>query len=115
LVEGKMKKELSRDAADRLIQDLMQGNYQEILPLLQQHIREEQPQHGPQDTPRKRALSEKEAADYLGISAHTLRQGRCDGQREGRMPIPPHYKIGKKIIYMEDELAVWLLKFRIVA
>ena len=50
-------------------------------------------------TPR-RGLSEAEAADYIGISRSSLRQGRMDGKRENRMPPPPFARLGRKIVYL---------------
>ena len=60
-----------------------------------------------------RALSESEAATYLGISKITLRQGRCEGKRDNRMPPPPYVKIGRKILYLRDDLDRWLEMYRV--
>ena len=61
----------------------------------------------------KRGMSEREAAIYLGIPMNSLRQGRCDGARDGRMPPPPYLKISRKIVYLRDDLDRWLEQFRI--
>ncbi len=60
-----------------------------------------------------RAMSEQDAAAYLGISRVTLRQGRCEGRRENRMPPPPYVKIGRKILYIVEDLDRWLTSFRV--
>ncbi len=61
----------------------------------------------------KRALSEIEAAEYTGLSRSTLRQGRMDGQREGRIPCPPHVKVGRKVLYLIEDLDGWLESHRV--
>lgn len=62
----------------------------------------------------KRAISEKEAAKYLGIAATTLRQGRCEGRRDNRIPPPPYCKIGtRKIVYLISDLDKWLEDHRV--
>ncbi len=61
-----------------------------------------------------RALSECDAAIYLGISRISLRQGRCEGKRENRMPPPPYVRLGRrKIVYLRDDLDSWLEKYRV--
>lgn len=60
-----------------------------------------------------RAMSESDAATYLGISSISLRQGRCDGRRENRMPPPPYVKIGRRILYLRDDLDRWLETYRV--
>lgn len=60
------------------------------------------------DNNEKRGFSSKEAAEYLGIAESTLRQGRMDGRRENRILPPPYIKCGKKIIYLRDDLDLWL-------
>jgi len=42
-------------------------------------------------------LSEVETAAYLGMSRSFLRQGRMNGDREGRTPTPPYLRIGRII------------------
>lgn len=56
----------------------------------------------------KRGLTEAEAADYSGISRSALRQGRMNGCRECRMPTPPFVRLGRKILYLRDDLDRWL-------
>jgi hypothetical protein len=58
-------------------------------------------------------LTEIQASIYLGISRATLRQGRCEGRREKRMPPPPFVRLGRKIIYLRTDLDRWLESYRI--
>jgi len=60
-----------------------------------------------------RGMSEEEAAKYIGIPQNSLRQGRCDGPRPGRMPIPPFVRLGRRIIYLRDDLDKWLEDHRV--
>lgn len=64
------------------------------------------------DADQKRGLTEPEAAIYLGVSRSTLRHGRCEGERDGRMPPPPFVRLGRKIIYLRDDLDAWLSQNR---
>jgi hypothetical protein len=59
-----------------------------------------------------RGMTEEQAAVYLGISRSTLRHGRCEGARRNRMIPPPFVKLGRKIVYLKDDLDTWLLKHR---
>ncbi len=59
-------------------------------------------------------LTEIQAALYLGISRASLRQGRCEGRRDNRMPPPPYIKIGRKILYLRIDLDCWLTTYRVV-
>lgn len=61
----------------------------------------------------KRGLSSSEAAKYLGISDSALRQSRMNGWRDNRLPPPPFVKIGRKVLYLRDDLDRWLEKHRI--
>lgn len=56
----------------------------------------------------RRGYSEEEAAHYLGISRASLRQGRMEGRRENRLPPPPYVRLGRKILYLKDDLDRWL-------
>ena len=60
----------------------------------------------------RRGLSEAEAADYVGMSRSFLRQARMDGKRLNRTPGPPFLKIGRKVLYLADDLDDWLLEHR---
>ena len=58
-----------------------------------------------------RALSEREAARYIGMSRSFLAQSRMDGHREGRTPAPPFIKIGRSVRYLREDLDAWLDSF----
>jgi len=60
-----------------------------------------------------RTLSEKEASIYLGVSRITLRQGRCEGRRDNRMAPVPYLKLGRKILYLVEDLDAYLLTYRV--
>lgn len=59
-----------------------------------------------------KALTEYEAAKFIGMSRSYLRQSRMNGNREGRTPAPPWLKIGRSIRYRVDDLDSWLDQFR---
>lgn len=61
---------------------------------------------------KRRGLSEAEAAEYIGMSRSFLRQARMDGKRKNRTPGPPYTKIGRKILYLKDDLDTWLEQHR---
>jgi len=56
----------------------------------------------------KRALSEAQAACYIGMSRSFLRQDRMNGHRENRTPGPRFIRIGKRIRYLVDDLDAFL-------
>lgn len=58
-----------------------------------------------------RALNEKEAGRYIGMSRSFLAQSRMDGPREGRTPAPPFVKIGRSVRYLREDLDGWLDSF----
>ena len=58
-----------------------------------------------------RALSEIEAANYIGMSRSFLAQSRMDGKRDSRTPAPPFIKIGRSVRYLRDDLDHWLNSF----
>ncbi len=58
------------------------------------------------------ALTEQQAAHYLSMSRSYLRQGRMNGDREGRTPTPTYYKIGRSVRYKKTDLDSWLEQFR---
>jgi hypothetical protein len=60
-----------------------------------------------------RGMSENDAAVYIGVARISLCQGRCEGRRENRMPPPPYIKLGRKILYLKDDLDRWLEMYRI--
>lgn len=59
----------------------------------------------------KRALTEAETSNYIGMSRSYLRQSRMDGHRENRTPAPPFIKIGRSVRYLLDDLNRWLDQF----
>jgi len=59
------------------------------------------------------AMSENDAAAYLGISRISLRQGRSDGKRSNRMPPPPFVRVGRKILYIKKDLDDFLIRHRV--
>lgn len=58
--------------------------------------------------PKRRLLTDPEAATYLGVSISFLRQGRMEGRRANRSPGPPFIKMGKAIRYDLQDLDTWL-------
>lgn len=62
-------------------------------------------------TENKRALSEIETAEYIGMSRSFLRQSRMEGNRTNRTPAPPFIKIGRAVRYLKEDLDNWLNSF----
>ncbi len=62
--------------------------------------------------PNHRLLTEKQAAPYIGMSRSFLRQSRMNGKRRNRTSGPPFLKIGRKVLYLADDLDAWLLEHR---
>ena len=60
----------------------------------------------------KRALKDKEASAYIGMSQSWLRHGRVEGTRFDRIPRPPFIKIGRSVRYLIEDLDIWLEKFQ---
>ena len=48
-------------------------------------------------------LTRAEAAAYLGVNSQTLANWACTGKVE-----IPHYKVGRKVIYMKSDLDNYL-------
>ncbi len=61
---------------------------------------------------RPRLLTEKQAAPYIGMSRSFLRQSRMNGRRQNRTAGPPFLKIGRKVLYLAEDLDAWLLEHR---
>ncbi len=61
---------------------------------------------------RPRLLTERQAAPYIGMSRSFLRQSRMNGRRQNRTPGPPFLKIGRKVLYLAEDLDTWLLEHR---
>jgi len=62
-----------------------------------------------------RAVSEGDAARYLGISQSSLRKGRMAGRRTAQMSSPPFVKMGRRVVYLIEDLDAWISTNRIVA
>ena len=62
---------------------------------------------------QKNIFTEKEAAEYTGMSRSFLRQDRMNGIRENRTPGPKFLKLGRSIRYLKEDLDDWLLKHRV--
>ena len=60
----------------------------------------------------KRVFNEKEAAIYLGVSRSSLRQGRMNGCRVGRMSTPAFVQLGRKVGYLIEDLNDFLIMNR---
>jgi predicted DNA-binding transcriptional regulator AlpA len=56
----------------------------------------------------KRALTEIETAEYIGMSRSFLRQSRMEGSRDNRTPAPKFIKIGRSVRYLIEDLDNWL-------
>lgn len=59
----------------------------------------------------KRAFTEIEASEYIGMSRSYLRQSRMDGQLGKRKPAPRFIRIGRSIRYLREDLDQWLDSF----
>lgn len=59
------------------------------------------------------ALTEKDAAHYIGMSVPFLRQSRCHGNRNNHTPAPPFIKIGRAVRYKVNDLDSWLDENRV--
>lgn len=59
----------------------------------------------------KRAFTEIETAEYIGMSRSFLRQSRMEGNRENRTPAPRFIKIGRAVRYLREDLDNWLDNF----
>lgn len=64
----------------------------------------------PSNTPC--AISEEEAARFLGISRSSLRKGRMPSRRAAQMSSPPFVKMGRRVLYLVDDLEQWLQGLR---
>ena len=58
-----------------------------------------------------RALSELEAAQYIGMSRSFLAQSRMEGHRYNRTQAPSFIKIGRSVRYLREDLDQWLDNF----
>ena len=60
---------------------------------------------------RSRALNEKQAAQYCGISISKLRNGRTKPSKPSA-DVSQHRNIGKRVVYLRDDLDAWLNEHR---
>jgi len=59
----------------------------------------------------KRAFTEIETAEYIGMSRSYLRQARMEGNRNNRTPAPKFIKVGRAVRYLKEDLDNWLDSF----
>lgn len=59
----------------------------------------------------KRAFTEIETAEYIGMSRSYLRQARMEGNRNNRTPAPKFIKVGRAVRYLKQDLDNWLDSF----
>ena len=59
----------------------------------------------------KRAFTEQETAEYIGMSRSFLRQSRMDGTLDNRTSAPKFIKIGRAVRYLREDLDSWLDSF----
>lgn len=56
----------------------------------------------------QRGYNETQAAKYIGMSVSFLRKDRMNGIFKDRTPGPRWGKVGKRVIYLKDDLDAWL-------
>ena len=56
----------------------------------------------------QRLISEKDAAEYIGMSAQFLRKSRMEGVRQNRTAGPPFVRIGRSVRYDLSDLEKWI-------
>lgn len=61
----------------------------------------------------KNVLTEKEAADYIGMSLSYLQHHRSNGSLKNRTAGPIFIKAGRSIRYLRKDLDNWLTKNRV--
>lgn len=59
-----------------------------------------------------RCFTEEQAANYIGMSRSFLRQARMDGPRSNRTRAPKFIKNGRKILYLKEDLDLFLDQFQ---
>ena len=75
-------------------------------------MQDKTPFNPPSWSARPSLLTEKQAAPYIGMSRSFLRQSRMNGRRQNRTAGPPFLKIGRKVLYLAEDLDSWLLEHR---
>ncbi len=58
-------------------------------------------------------VTEKEAAEMLGMSRGWLARGRMEGAARNGLDHPPYIKIGTAVRYSVDDLEAWVMANRI--
>jgi len=58
-------------------------------------------------------MTEKAAAELIGMSTAFLRAGRLHGVLGNRTPAPPHMKLGRAVRYSRADLDRWLADRRV--
>lgn len=61
----------------------------------------------------QKAVDEKVAAKYIGMSVPFLRQSRMEDALETRTPGPPYLKVGRAVRYLLEDLDAWLAAHRV--
>ena len=61
----------------------------------------------------KLIYTEKEAAQYIGMSKYFLQRDRSCGVTSGRTPGPAFIKMGRSVRYLKDDLDQWINQHRI--
>jgi len=65
-----------------------------------------------QTSVKRRLLTEKEAAEYIGVSVSFLRKSRCYGTLPGHTPGPRFFKIGRMVRYDVKDLDDWIEEYK---
>lgn len=55
-----------------------------------------------------KTLNEKEASIYIGMSVSFLQKDRMNGALPGRELGPRYAKLGKRVVYLREDLDAWL-------
>ena len=59
---------------------------------------------------QSKVLNEKAAAEYIGMSVSYLQKDRMNGSLRGRTLGPRYAKLGKRVVYLREDLDQWLLE-----
>ena len=57
-------------------------------------------------------FNEEEAASYISVSRHWLRNTRHRDVLPGHVKPPPHIKIGRMVRYRPKDLDAWVERYR---
>jgi len=68
------------------------------------------PQPGSATPMGRRLLTEKEAAEYIGVSVSFLRKSRCSGTLPGHTVAPRFVKSARMVRYDLEDLNNWIDK-----